>query len=174
MHRDLSQLFPCLGLGFPFVNWSRQLLRLLSLQNSSVPKRATSIPTPMLPLLCSASDHALGVCWLWGTLLSLAAFPLLIFKKVVLITQSCLTLCDPMDCSPPGSSVHGILWARIVEWIAIPFSRGFSRLRNQTPVFHIVGGFCTIWATREALIIDSNAYSAKEFFWFGVNVLEYD
>ena len=40
----------------------------------------------------------------------------------VIVTQSCLTLCDPMDCSPPGSSVHGILQARILEWIAIPFS----------------------------------------------------
>ena len=42
----------------------------------------------------------------------------------VLVTQSCLTLCDPMDCSLPGSSVHGILQARILEWVAIPFSRG--------------------------------------------------
>ena len=40
----------------------------------------------------------------------------------VLVTQLCLTLCDPMDCSPPGSSVHGILQARILEWVAIPFS----------------------------------------------------
>ena len=40
--------------------------------------------------------------------------------------QSCLTLCDPMDCSPPGSSVHGILQARILEWVAMPFSRGSS------------------------------------------------
>ena len=38
--------------------------------------------------------------------------------------QSCLTLCNPMDCNPPGSSVHGILEARILEWVAIPFSRG--------------------------------------------------
>ena len=42
------------------------------------------------------------------------------------ITQSCLTLCHPMDCRPSGSSVHGILQARILEWVAIPFSRGFS------------------------------------------------
>ena len=42
----------------------------------------------------------------------------------VLVAQSCLTLCDPMDCSPPGSSVHGIFWARILEWIVIPFFRG--------------------------------------------------
>ena len=43
-----------------------------------------------------------------------------------LVTQLCLTLCDPMDCSPPGSSVHGILQARIVEWVAISSSRGSS------------------------------------------------
>ena len=45
----------------------------------------------------------------------------------VLVAQSCLTLCDPMDCSPPGFSVHGILQARILEWIAMPFSRGTSQ-----------------------------------------------
>ena len=44
----------------------------------------------------------------------------------VLVAQSCPTLCDPMDCSPPGSSVHEILQARILEWVAIPFSRGSS------------------------------------------------
>ena len=50
------------------------------------------------------------------------------FTKIsfVLVTQSCPTLCDPMDCSPPDSSVHGILQARILEWVAIPFSRGSS------------------------------------------------
>ena len=42
------------------------------------------------------------------------------------VTQSCPTLCDPVDCSPPGSSVHGILQARILEWVAISFSRGSS------------------------------------------------
>ena len=42
------------------------------------------------------------------------------------VTQSCLTLCDPMDCSPPGSSVHGILQARILEWVALLFFRGSS------------------------------------------------
>ena len=54
-------------------------------------------------------------------------------KKVkVLVTQSCLTLCSPMDCSPPGFSVHGILQARILEWVAIPFSRGSSQPRAWT------------------------------------------
>ena len=47
-------------------------------------------------------------------------------EVTVLVSQSCLTLCNPMNCSPPGSSVHGILQARILEWVAMPFSRGFS------------------------------------------------
>ena len=49
-----------------------------------------------------------------------------IASPIVLVTQSCPILCDPMDCSPPDSSVHGILQARILEWVAIPFSRGSS------------------------------------------------
>ena len=64
-----------------------------------------------------------------------------------------IQLCDPMECSPPGSSVHGILQARILEWEAIPSSRGFSQPRDRTQVFHIAGRFFTIWATREALYI---------------------
>ena len=62
----------------------------------------------------------------------------------VLTTQSCLTLCDPMDCSPPGSSVQGLLQARILEWVAMPSSRGSSRPKDQTCVSHIVGGFITV------------------------------
>ena len=57
--------------------------------------------------------------------------------------QSCLTLCDPMDCSPPGSSVHGVLQARILEWVSMPYSRGPSRLRDQTWVSCIAGRFFT-------------------------------
>ena len=45
---------------------------------------------------------------------------------IVLVAQSCLTLCNPMDCSPPGSSVNGILQAIILEWVAVPFSKGSS------------------------------------------------
>ena len=52
----------------------------------------------------------------------------------VLVTQSCPILCNPMDCSPPGSTVQGIFQARILEWIAIPFSRGYSQPRDQTLV----------------------------------------
>ena len=57
---------------------------------------------------------------------------------------------DPMDCSPPGSSVHGILQARILQRVASSLSRGSSWLRDQTCVSHIVGRFLTVWATREA------------------------
>ena len=55
-----------------------------------------------------------------------------------------------MDYSPPGFSVHGILQARILEWVAIPFSRGSSPPRGQTWVSCIAGRFSTIWATRQA------------------------
>ena len=101
------------------------------------------------------------------------------FPIVVLVAKLCPTLRNPMDCSPPGSSVHGILQARILGWVAMPFSRGlpdpgilyclshqgsprilewvaysFSRgsshPRNQTGVSCITGGFFPSWATREA------------------------
>ena len=62
--------------------------------------------------------------------------------------QLCPTLCDPTDCSPPGSSVHGILQARILEWVAMPFSRGSSQLRDWTWIFCIAGGFVAVLATR--------------------------
>ena len=61
----------------------------------------------------------------------------------VFIVQSCPILFDPMDYSSPGSSVHGILQARIVEWVATPFSRGSSRPRDGTPVSSIAGRFFT-------------------------------
>ena len=66
------------------------------------------------------------------------------------VSQSRLTLCDRMDCSLPCSSVCGILQARILEWVAMSSSRGFSQLRDQIQVSLIEGGFSTKWATREA------------------------
>ena len=57
----------------------------------------------------------------------------------MLVTQLCLTLSDPVDCNLPGSSVHRILQARILEWVAIPFSRGSSQPRDRTWVPHIAG-----------------------------------
>ena len=69
------------------------------------------------------------------------------------VAQSCPTLCDPMDYSPPGSSVHGILQARILECVAIPFSKESSQLRNQTWVSCIVDGFFTDSATRKVAYV---------------------
>ena len=66
------------------------------------------------------------------------------------VAQSCPTLCDPIDCSPPGSSLHWILQARILEWVAISFSRGSSQPRDRTQVSHIAGRRFNLWATREA------------------------
>ena len=74
----------------------------------------------------------------------------------VLVTQSCPTPCNPMDCSLPGSSVYGILQARILKWGAILFSMGSSRPRDWTQVSCIAGRFFTFWATRESKLEDCN------------------
>ena len=66
------------------------------------------------------------------------------------IAQSCPTLCDPMECSQPGSSLHGIFQARILEWVSISFSRGYSWPRDRTQVSRIPGRRFNLWATREA------------------------
>ena len=76
-------------------------------------------------------------------------------KKVkVIVAQTCLSLCHLMDCSPPGSSVHGISQARILQWVAIPFSRGSSQTRDRTQVSHIAGRFftsCIFFKTGQAI-----------------------
>ena len=68
----------------------------------------------------------------------------------VIVAQLCLILCDPMDCSLLGSSVHGILQARVLEWIDISFSRGSSRTKDRNQLSYIAVRLFTIWATREA------------------------
>ena len=72
-------------------------------------------------------------------------------KVKVLVIQSCLTLCNPMDCSLSGPSVHGILQPRTLEWVAMPFSSGSSWPRDQTQVSCIADRFFTVWATRDIL-----------------------
>ena len=72
-------------------------------------------------------------------------------KKWKCYSLRCVQLCNPMDHSLPGSSIHGILWARILEWVAISFSRGPSLTRDWAWVSHTTGRFFTIWATREAI-----------------------
>ena len=64
-------------------------------------------------------------------------FSIALIKVKVLVAQLCLTLGNPMDCSLPGSSVHEILQSRILEWIAVPFSRGSSRPRDRTCILHL-------------------------------------
>ena len=81
------------------------------------------------------------------------------------VAQSCPTLCDPMDCSLPGSSVHRIFQARVLEWVAISFSRGSSQPRDRT---HTADRRFTVWATREAPFLSL----ASEFFRYSNHDLE--
>ena len=76
---------------------------------------------------------------LFSNLKKLFSFKMDRWKNESVVTQSCSTFCDPMDYSPPGSSVQGILQARILEWVAMPFSKGSSWPRDQTLVSGIVG-----------------------------------
>ena len=76
----------------------------------------------------------------------------------VKVAQSCLTLCDPVDCI-----VHGLLQARILAWEAFPFSRGSSQPRDWTQVSHIAGGFFTSWATR---MINQGSILKSKRHWF--------
>ena len=69
-------------------------------------------------------------------------------RKESEVAQSCPTLCDPMDYSLPGSSVHGIFQARVREWVAISFSRGSSQPRDRTRISRTAGRRFTVWATR--------------------------
>ena len=81
---------------------------------------------------------------LWTPSLLLLLYHTRWWSKVnILAAQLYLTLCDPMSCSPPGSSVHGILQARILEWLSIPFSKGSSWPRDQTQVSCIAGDWNT-------------------------------
>ena len=88
-----------------------------------------------------------------------------------LVTQLCPTLCDPMDCSPQGSSVHGFSQARILEWVAISFSRASSQHRNQTHISCVsctAGGWilyhCAIWEAHVSVVKNppANAGDARD------------
>ena len=74
---------------------------------------------------------------------------------------------QPMNCSSPGSSVHGILQARILGWVAIPFSRRSSQPRGQIQVSHIAGGFFTLWITSIDNYTESHII-IKQNIWFKV------
>ena len=92
--------------------------------------------------------------WKQGRKVGLARLPSQVSRWLAVkwseIAQSCPTLCDPMDCSPSGSSIHGILQARILEWVAIAFSRGSFRPRDRAQVCRIAGRHFNLWAVRPA------------------------
>ena len=87
---------------------------------------------------------------------SFSFMPFSQYSICVLVTQSRPTLCNPLDCSLPGSSVLGILQARILEWVAIPFCRGSSQHRDRIQVSRTLGRLFTFWATREACCKEIN------------------
>ena len=105
----------------------------------------------LLPRLCCGSweeRHSSKASVLWGSAFFMVqlSHPYRFFHKVkVKVAQLCPTLCNPMDYTG-----HEILEARILDWVAIPFSRGFSPPRDWTQVSHIAGRFFTSWATSEA------------------------
>ena len=96
---------------------------------------------PQFPHLSSRDNQRpyLTACF-WGLK------TIVCIKSEVKVAQSCPTLCNPTDCT-----VHGILQARILQWVAYSFSRGSSQPRDRTSVSYIAGGFFTNWAIREAL-----------------------
>ena len=104
-------------------------------------------PFSSCPQSCPASG-SFAMSWLFASggqsIRALASVLLMDVKAKVV--QSCPTLCDPMDCT-----VHGILQARVLEWVAFPFSRGSSQPRDWTQVSHVASRFFARWATREAL-----------------------
>ena len=84
------------------------------------------------------------------------------------VAQSCLTLCDLMDCSPPGSSVHGISQARILEWVAISFSRGSSQPRDGTHVS------CISYTDRQLLYHCTTSVEQPQLSYFASGNLKWD
>ena len=91
------------------------------------------------------------------------------WKVKLLVAQLCATLCDPMDCSPPGSPVHGILQARILDWVAISFSRGSCSPRDQTWVSRIAGRAAPTGPPGNSL--ERTSWSHRNMRWVIVSLL---
>ena len=111
------------------------------------PLQYSCLQNPMGRGAWRATVHGIAQSWTW---LSDQHTHVDLKYSCVCISRSVMSDCDPMDCSPPGSSAHGILQARILEWVAMPFTRGSSQSRDQTRVSSIAGRFFTIWAIRKA------------------------
>ena len=102
--------------------------------------------------------HCSRICTMWNNVYKFWKYIVYCLFVSVLVTQLCPTHCGPMGCSLPGSSVHGSLQVRILEWVSIPFSRWSSWPRDQIWVSHITGRFftmshqgspvCCLWANK--------------------------
>ena len=119
---------------------------------------------PEYSWLIASTSH---LFWIYHTVQ-----PQALLLQHVYSLQSCLTLCNPKDCSPPCSSARGILQAWILEWAAIPFSRGSSRPRDQTQVSCIAGRFFIVWATRDTVRILGPDYSWLEWILLMVAIIQ--
>ena len=89
--------------------------------------------------------------------------PDLLLNSVCPVDQSCLSLCDLLDCSPPGSSVQGILQARVLEWVAISSSKRSSQPRVQTHISCIAGGFFTVEPPEKLPCFNAGSFNPSEF-----------
>ena len=108
------------------------------------------LPSVIWVYSCCLRLHA-GICFPLKLDSTSGPYVFAIRLKLSQVIQSCPTLCDPVDCSPPSSSVHGTFQAGILEWVAISFSRGSSQLRDWTWVSCITGGCFTLWAITSLL-----------------------
>ena len=126
----------------------------MSASINSHQKQLSFVNSFIVSLGSGAEKWEVEISWIWDWQDKQIYFLFSIFL-FFLVAQLCRTLCDPVDCSPPGSSIHEILQARILEWVAMPSSRISSRPRNQTQVSCyrcFAGLFFTCWAIRETLI----------------------
>ena len=148
---------PLLSFIVPILAWNVPLVSVIFLKRSLVfpillfssVSLHWSLRKAFLSLLAILWNSALKWVYLSVPPLPLALVQQYSNKVKMLVAQSCPTLCDPMDNSLPGSFLHGISQARIVEWVSIPFSRVSSWPRGQTWVSHIASRFFTVWAIRE-------------------------
>ena len=121
------------------VGYNQQLstLRIITWEREALPRKQNVIVVEWCVWVFEFFDKCgnrkqTSLHWLW-------------MEVKILVAQSCPTLCDPMNCGPPGSSVHGILQGGTLEWVAIPFSRGSSWPRDRTRVF------CVFCVSRQVL-----------------------
>ena len=125
-------------------HWTLKLIKLCYREGNGNPLQYSCLENPLARGAWWATVH--GVVRVRHDLATKPP-PLSLAKVKVLVVQSCLTFCDPMDSGPPGSPVHGILQARILEWVAIPFCRGSSQPRDRAQISCLAGRLFTVWAT---------------------------